>query len=58
MILIENIYKFAGEIPAGHDLCLFEKGGDPMDGCVVYGFDEIGEFDCLLQNPQYAFVAQ
>ena len=50
-----DINKFEGVIPQGYDLCVYEEGGECF---VLYGFDEIGEFDCLLQNPQYGFVAQ
>ena len=41
-ILIENINTFRGSRPAGFDLVEYEKGTDPMDGFVLYGFDEIG----------------
>jgi hypothetical protein len=41
-ILIEDINTFRGSRPAGFDLIEYEKGTDPMDGFVLYGFDEIG----------------
>jgi len=40
-ILIEDINTFQGDMPAGFDLVEYEKGTDPMDGYVLYGFDEL-----------------
>tara|TARA_Y100000022_G_scaffold94008_1_gene81117 strand:- start:170 stop:397 length:228 start_codon:yes stop_codon:yes gene_type:complete len=37
------------------DLIVYEKGGDPWDGLVLYGFDEVGMFDNEFKTPQYAF---
>ncbi len=54
MILIENINEFVGSIPAGHEMLVFEKG-DPSTAMVIYGFDEVGEFDDMFTNPQYGF---
>jgi len=56
MISIENIREFVGKIPAGFDLVVYENGGDPMDGCVLYGFDEVGMFDSIFNVPAYAFL--
>lgn len=51
-----DINNFAGRIPMGADLVVFEKGQDPEDGYVLYGFDEVGMFDNDFEVPQYAFV--
>ena len=37
------------------DLVVYEKGGDPMDGYVLYGFDEVGMFEEEFKVPQYCF---
>jgi len=39
-----NLNTFSGTIPSGFDLVEYEKGTDPLDGCVLYGFDEVGTF--------------
>ena len=36
------------------DLIVYEKGGDPDEGFVLYGFDEVGMFDDQFKTPQYA----
>jgi len=51
-----DIKNFVGCIPSGSDLVVFEKGDDPLDGYVLYGFDEVGMFDSDFNVPQYAFV--
>lgn len=38
------------------DLVVYEKGGDPMDGYVLYGFDEVGMFDAEFEVPQYCMM--
>ena len=38
------------------DLVEYERGTDPLDGYVLYGFDEIGKF--IKTNAAYAFVGQ
>ena len=40
-ILIEDINTYQGDCPNGWDLVEYEKGTDPMDGFVLYGFDEL-----------------
>ena len=45
-----------GQIPAGHDLVIYEKNGDPMKGMVLLGFDELGDFEHNFDNPAYAFM--
>jgi hypothetical protein len=42
-------------IPAGKNLTVYEKGTDPLDGYVLYGFDEIGMFDAEFKVPAYCF---
>jgi len=57
MIPIPNIYKFEGSIPAGYDLVVYERGTDPADGAVLYGFDEIGMYRSLgIKYPVYCFL--
>ena len=38
------------------DLVVYEKGGNPNDGFVLYGFDEVGMFDDEFTNPQYCMM--
>ena len=55
MILIENINAFIGSIPSGHELIVMEK--DKVDTAMtLFGFDEIGMFDNMFVNAQYAFL--
>ena len=35
------------------DLVEYEDGTDPLDGFVLYGFDEVGQF---CRQPKYAFI--
>jgi len=56
IILVDNINTFKGFVPDDADLVCYEKGTNPMDGYVLYGFDEIGMFDREFKNPAYAFV--
>ena len=58
VIEIPNIHAFQGVIPAGKNLTVYEKGTDPLDGYVLYGFDEIGLFEEEFKNPAYAFLSQ
>jgi len=55
MILIENINEFVGRVPAGYGLVVMEKG-DVESALALMGFDEIGMFDNMFVNPQYAFL--
>ena len=55
-----DIDTFKGRIPAGYDLVVVEKsiseaGGD-FDATVLYGFDEVGQFEDGLIEPQYGFM--
>ena len=47
-----NIETFRGVLPVGEDLVVYERGEDPCDGLVLYGFD--GEFT----HPEYCFIAE
>jgi len=65
-----DIDLYEGSIPNGFDLVVYEKGeekwlGDDAslkaDGplqLVLYGFDEVGDFDSEFKTPAYAFVRQ
>tara|TARA_X000000950_G_scaffold186655_1_gene225907 strand:- start:851 stop:1033 length:183 start_codon:yes stop_codon:yes gene_type:complete len=55
VIEIPNIHAFQGMIPAGKNLTVYEEGTDPLDGYVLYGFDEIGMFDAEFKTPAYCF---
>ena len=57
--IIELTDDFEGVIPEGYELILFEKGGLPGDGYVLYVFDEVGdpEFEEDFDDPFYAFVS-
>jgi hypothetical protein len=48
-----NMNTFSGSIPAGFDLVEYPKGTDPLDGCVLYGFDEVGSF---FSNAAHCFL--
>lgn len=52
-----NINTWQGAWPQGHELVVHERGGDPDDGYVLYGFDEIGEFDDEFAHAAYSFVS-
>ena len=47
---------FQGMIPDGHDIVIYERGGNPNDGYVLYDFSELGMFDRDFKDPVYAFV--
>ena len=63
VIVIEDINNFVGMIPHDQlqklcglfDLICYEKGTDPMNGLVLYGFNEVGMFDSEFRCPAYAF---
>ena len=54
ILLIDDVNTFKGHIPDGYDLVEYENGTDPVDGVVLYGFDEVGL--SLVPNPSHAFV--
>ena len=49
-----DIETFEGTIQG--DLVVYEKGGNPLDGFVIYGFDEVGMFDDEFDTPQYCMM--
>ena len=49
-----DIDTFQGIIQG--NLVVYEKGGDPEEGFVLYGFDEVGMFDDEFTNPQYCMM--
>lgn len=53
-----NPYTYKGKIPIGADLVCYEKGTDPLEGMICYGFDEVGDFDHYFKKPAYAFIIQ
>ena len=55
-MVIIDVQTFRGRIPEGDDLVVYERGGDPLDGLVLYGFDEIGLFDSHFRKPEYCFL--
>ncbi len=49
-----DMNTFTGSIPAGFDLVEYDLVSDPVnDGCVLYGFDEVGAF---FSNPLHCFL--
>jgi len=54
MQIIEiDMNTFSGSIPSGFDLVEYEKGTDPLDGCVLMGFDEVG---MIFPNGSHCFL--
>jgi len=49
-----DIDTFQGIIQG--NLVVYEKGGDPDEGFVLYGFDEVGMFDDEFTTPQYCMM--
>lgn len=49
-----DIDTFQGIIQG--NLVVYEKGGNPDDGFVLYGFDEVGMFDDEFTTPQYCMM--
>ena len=56
MTVIKVDIKDVREVRPGFDLVEYERGNDPLDGYVLYGFDEIGQF--IKNKAEYAFVGQ
>lgn len=52
-IICVNMDRYQGRIPRGYDLVEYESNSSPMNGSVLYGFDEVGEF---ASCPLWAFV--
>ena len=52
-----NIDTFEGMIPAGYDLVVVDENDKTFDDAVVlYGFDEVGEFEDNINKPIYGFL--
>jgi len=56
MTVIKVNIKDVRNMRPDFDLVEYERGTDPLDGYVLYGFDEIGQF--IKTNAEYAFVGQ
>ena len=56
MVTRIDVKTIRGRIPEGEDLVVYERGGDPLNGLVLYGFDEIGLFDGHFHKPEYCFL--
>lgn len=41
--------------PPGADLIVYESGTDPLEGMVLYGFDEVETFVGNFKNPHYCY---
>lgn len=55
MKIIEVNINEVREFRAGFELVEYENGTDPMDGWVLLGFDEVGQF---CKEPKYAFIGE
>jgi len=55
MRIIEVNINEVREFRAGFELVEYENGTDPMDGFVLLGFDEVGQF---CKEPKYAFIGE
>jgi len=56
-ISIPSIKEFKGRIPSGYDLVIYETECSPVDGYVLYGFNEIGMFAKDFVSPAYGFLS-
>ena len=52
--VILDIEKHEGDIPKTHDLVIWEKSKGLISALVLYGFDEINDWD--FKEPQYGFM--
>lgn len=56
-----SIRNFKGCIPAGADLVIIEREDvqkkNYENAIVLYGFDEVGQFDNEFKNPVYGFLS-
>ena len=50
-----NINTYKGTIPKDYDLVVTENG-NVNEAYILYGFDEIGDFHNILNNPIYGFL--
>tara|TARA_Y100000389_G_C17044457_1_gene309701 strand:+ start:350 stop:523 length:174 start_codon:yes stop_codon:yes gene_type:complete len=55
MKIIEVNINEVKNFRAGFELVEYENGTDPMDGFVLLGFDEVGQF---CKEPKYAFIGE
>ena len=55
MRIIEVNINEVRNFRAGFELVEYENGTDPMDGFVLLGFDEVGQF---CNEPKYAFIGE
>jgi hypothetical protein len=55
MRIIEVNINEVKNFRAGFELVEYENGTDPMDGFVLLGFDEVGQF---CKEPKYAFIGE
>ena len=45
--------------PAEGSLVIYEDGKDPIDdGMMLYGYDEIGDFDHYFKKPRYCLIEE
>ena len=51
-----NIDTYEGSIPNGTDLVVAEKDNVEETALILYGFDEVGEFDDSFKEPVYGFL--
>jgi len=59
MIKIGDIRKFLLAKNNGSmngELIIYEKDGNPDDGYVLLGWDEVGTFDSEFENPVYGIA--
>ena len=42
--------------PMNGELIIYEKDGNPDDGYVLLGWDEVGMFDSEFENPVYGIA--
>lgn len=42
--------------PMNGELIVYEKDGNPNDGYVLLGYDEVGMFDSEFENPVYGIA--
>jgi hypothetical protein len=52
-----NPDTYQGEIPKGTDLVVVNKDAENFDDAIIlYGFDEVGDFNECFTNPIYGFL--
>jgi len=53
-LIIPDIKKYVGGIPAGYELVVWEEEQGPEDCLCLYGFDEALQ-ECGFKNPVFGF---